>query len=72
MYRVEVSKKFGPYQFLVPLNALGNLGCSRDHSLPWSSGVQDNIEGIHEISRLMCEIWKKMSGGFLSLLLVYF
>ena len=54
---------------LVPVNDLGNLGRSRDWYLPRSAGFQDNIEGIHAISRLMGAIWKKISVGLLSLIL---
>ena len=67
MYHIDVSKTVGPSWLLVPVNALGNLGRSRYRSLPRSAVLQDDLEGIHAIIWLMCEIWKKMSGGFLSL-----
>ena len=67
MYLVEVPKMVGSYWFLVPVNALRKVECSRDWSLPRGAGVQYNLEGIHAISRLMCEIWWKILGGFLSL-----
>ena len=67
VYHIEVSKTVGPYWLLVTVNALVKLGRSRDRSLPRSAGVQDNLEGIHKISRLMCKIWQKMLMGFLIL-----
>ena len=69
VYRVEVSKTVGTYLLKVSVNSLGKLRHNRDISLPWSSVVQDNCEGIHAISRLVCEIWQKMSGNFLNLCL---
>ena len=71
MYCIEVLKTAGPYLLLVPVNALGKLGRSRYWYPPQSAEVQDNLEGIHAISRLMCEIWQKMLGGLLSLHLAY-
>ena len=61
----------GPFWLLVPVNNLGKMGRSRDFSLPWSAGFQDNLEDIHAISRLMCTIFQKMLGGFLRLHLEY-
>ena len=63
MYRLEVSKVVGTSWFLVPSDALGGLVGSRNSSLPRSSGVQDNLEGVHAISQPMCEIFQEMSGG---------
>ena len=70
VYHVEVSKTARPYLLLVPVNTLENLGCIRDFSLLHSAGFQDNLEGIHSISRLMYEIWQKMSGGVLEPVLI--
>ena len=67
MYCIEVSKEVGPYLLFVPAYALGGMVHIRYRSLPWSSGVQDNLEGIHAIIRPMCENLQKMSRGSLSL-----
>ena len=57
VYLVEVSKTVRAYLLKVSVNSLGKLGYSRDRSLPRSSVVQDNCEGIHAIIRLVCLIW---------------
>ena len=57
----------GPSWLLVPVNALGSLGRSKYRSLPQSARVQDNLEEVHAIIWLMCEIPQEMSGGFLIL-----
>ena len=62
MYRLDVSKVVGPSWFLVPSDALGGLVGSRNSSLPWSSGVQDNLEGVYAISQPMCKIFRKGQG----------
>ena len=67
MYHIEVSKVIGYSWLFVLVNVMGRLGRSRDRSLPQSSGVQANIEGIHEISQPMCENLQKRSGGLLIL-----
>ena len=54
LYRVEVSKLFGPSWLFVPVNALGVLLNSRDWSLFWSAVVQANFRGIHEIIHPVC------------------
>ena len=71
MYRVEVSKVVGISWLFIPENAMERLGHSRDWSLPLSARVQTNLEVIHAIIRLMCEISQKISGGFLNLRLAY-
>ena len=57
--------------FLFSLNALVKLERIRDRYLSRNTGVQDDLEGIHTISRMMCVIWPKMLRGFLSLCLAY-
>ena len=69
MYRVEVSKLVGPSCLLVPENSFGRLVCSRYRYLPCSAIFQANLELIHSISRPMCAILQKISGGRLSLCL---
>ena len=44
------------------MNALGELVHIGGKSLPWSAGVQDNLEGVHAISQMMCAIWQKCWG----------
>ena len=70
VYHVEVPKMFETSWLFNPANNVGSMGHIRDSSLPQSSGVQSNFEGIHAIRRTMCTILKKCSGGFLSLCLV--
>ena len=67
MYRIEVLKVVGPSWLFVPENAVKRLERSRYWSLLWSAGVQANLEGIPVISRPMCAIFQKISGGLLSL-----
>ena len=67
MYQVEVSKLVGPSWLFLLSKDVEGMGQSRDFSHPRSAGVQDNLEGIHAISRPVCESLHNIAGGFLSL-----
>ena len=49
--RVDISKAVWPSWFYVPVIVVVGVILFKDWSLPWRVRSQDNLEGVHVISR---------------------
>ena len=52
-----MSKLVGPSWLFNPDNTVGGMGRSTGCSLPWSSGPQINLDGIHVVICPVCVIF---------------